>query len=81
MRIVITASGDDLKAPLDSRFGRAPKSTIYDLEQNTFPVIDNSAAGAKVYTCPAATGAAALQEFRNGKLRPKADADFADHWK
>ncbi|MFA5322415.1 MAG: NifB/NifX family molybdenum-iron cluster-binding protein [Smithella sp.] len=41
MKIAFTTSGDDLNAPLDSRFGRAPKFLIYDLEANTFEVIDN----------------------------------------
>ncbi|HOU51339.1 MAG: NifB/NifX family molybdenum-iron cluster-binding protein [Smithella sp.] len=42
MKIAITTSGNDLNAPLDSRFGRAPKFLIYDLEAKTFEVIDNA---------------------------------------
>lgn len=41
MKIAITTSGSDLSAPLDSRFGRAPKFLIYDWENNTFEIIDN----------------------------------------
>jgi predicted Fe-Mo cluster-binding NifX family protein len=41
MKIALTTSGNDLSAPLDSRFGRAPKFLIYDLETNTFEVADN----------------------------------------
>jgi predicted Fe-Mo cluster-binding NifX family protein len=41
MKIAITTSGSDLAAPLDSRFGRAPKFLIYDLEANTFEMVDN----------------------------------------
>jgi predicted Fe-Mo cluster-binding NifX family protein len=41
MKIALTTSGNDLKAPLDSRFGRAPKLLIYDLETKTFEVVDN----------------------------------------
>ncbi|HQL01680.1 MAG TPA: NifB/NifX family molybdenum-iron cluster-binding protein [Smithellaceae bacterium] len=41
MKIAITTSGNDLSAPLDPRFGRAPKFLIYDLEADTFNVIDN----------------------------------------
>ncbi len=37
----ITTSGNDLNAPLDSRFGRAPKFLVYDMDTNTFDVIDN----------------------------------------
>jgi predicted Fe-Mo cluster-binding NifX family protein len=41
MKIVLTTSGSDLNAPLDSRFGRAPKFLVYDLEAKTFEVVDN----------------------------------------
>jgi predicted Fe-Mo cluster-binding NifX family protein len=41
MKIAITTSGSGLNAPLDSRFGRAPKFLIYDLETNTFEIVDN----------------------------------------
>jgi predicted Fe-Mo cluster-binding NifX family protein len=41
MKIVFTTSGSDLNAPLDSRFGRAPKFLVYDLENETYEVIDN----------------------------------------
>jgi predicted Fe-Mo cluster-binding NifX family protein len=41
MKIAFTTSGDDLSAKLDSRFGRAPKFLIYDLDVNSFEIIDN----------------------------------------
>lgn len=41
MKIAITTSGNDLDAPLDSRFGRAPKFLIYNTELDTFHVKDN----------------------------------------
>lgn len=41
MKIAFTTSGETLDAPLDSRFGRAPNFLIYDLESETFEVIDN----------------------------------------
>jgi predicted Fe-Mo cluster-binding NifX family protein len=41
MKIVFTTSGNTLQAPLDSRFGRAPKFLVYDLDVNTFEVVDN----------------------------------------
>lgn len=41
MKVVFTTSGDDLGAPLDSRFGRAPKFLIYDLGDESFSVLDN----------------------------------------
>jgi len=42
LKIALTTSGSDLKAPLDSRFGRAPKFLIYDLETGNFEVVDNA---------------------------------------
>ncbi|MDO9585927.1 MAG: NifB/NifX family molybdenum-iron cluster-binding protein [Syntrophales bacterium] len=41
MKIAFTTSGNDLNAPLDSSFGRAPKFLVYDVDTNTFEVIDN----------------------------------------
>jgi len=41
VKIAFTTSGSNLNAPLDSRFGRAPRFLVYDLEGNTFSVIDN----------------------------------------
>jgi predicted Fe-Mo cluster-binding NifX family protein len=40
-RIALTTSGTDLSAPLDSRFGRAPKFIVYDLDDGSFEVVDN----------------------------------------
>jgi predicted Fe-Mo cluster-binding NifX family protein len=41
MKIAFTTSGDSLEAPLDSRFGRAPKFLVYDLDNGTFEIVDN----------------------------------------
>ena len=41
MKIALTTSGNNLNAPLDSRFGRAPKFLVYDLDTKTFEVVDN----------------------------------------
>ena len=41
MKVVFTTSGDNLDAPLDSRFGRAPKFLVYDMDSETFEVVDN----------------------------------------
>ncbi len=41
MKIVFTTSGSGVNAPLDSRFGRAPKFLVYDLCSETFEVVDN----------------------------------------
>ncbi len=44
MKIAFTTSGDRLDAPLDTRFGRAAKFLLYDLDHETFEVIDNQQA-------------------------------------
>jgi len=119
MKIVFTTSGDSLSSPLDSRFGRAPKFLVYDLDSETFEVIDNQqnlnaaqgagiqsaetvarsgakslvtghcgpkafrvllAAGIKVYTTDALTVAAALKQYRTGKLTEAKAADVEGHW-
>ena len=41
MKIVLTKSGNDINAPMDGRFGRAPKFLLYNLHDGTFEVIDN----------------------------------------
>jgi len=41
VKIAFTTSGENLDAPLDSRFGRASKFILYDLEKDSFEVIDN----------------------------------------
>jgi predicted Fe-Mo cluster-binding NifX family protein len=41
LKIVFTTSGSDLNAPLDSRFGRSPRFLVYDLDSETFEVVDN----------------------------------------
>lgn len=76
MKIVFTTSGDDLNAPLDSRFGRAPKFLVYDLDNETFQVVDNqqnlnAAQGAGIQSAETAArlGAKALV---TGHCGPKA---------
>ncbi|MDI6808077.1 MAG: NifB/NifX family molybdenum-iron cluster-binding protein [Candidatus Eisenbacteria bacterium] len=41
MKIIFTTSGNNLNGPLDSRFGRAPKFLVYDLDSENFEVVDN----------------------------------------
>ena len=76
MKIAITTSGNDLNAPLDTRFGRAPKFLIYDLEAKTIEIIDNeqnlnAAQGAGIQSAQmvARSGAKALV---TGHCGPKA---------
>ena len=41
MKIAFAASGETLEAPLDSRFGRAAKFIVYDIDADTFELVDN----------------------------------------
>ncbi len=43
MKAAFTTSGSALASPLDSRFGRAAKLLVYDLDGGVFEVIDNEA--------------------------------------
>jgi predicted Fe-Mo cluster-binding NifX family protein len=74
--VVFTTSGESLDSPLDSRFGRAPKFLVYDLDTDTFRVIDNrqnlnAAQGAGIQSAEAVvrSGAACLV---TGHCGPKA---------
>ncbi len=42
MKVAFTTSGVDVNAPLDSRFGRTARFLIYDLDADTFELIDNA---------------------------------------
>jgi predicted Fe-Mo cluster-binding NifX family protein len=42
MKLAFTTSGNNLDAPLDARFGRASRYLVYDLDTDTFEIIDNS---------------------------------------
>ncbi|NVN90789.1 MAG: dinitrogenase iron-molybdenum cofactor biosynthesis protein [Desulfuromonadales bacterium] len=41
MKIAFSTSGNTLDAALDTRFGRAPRFLIYDLDSKTFDMVDN----------------------------------------
>jgi predicted Fe-Mo cluster-binding NifX family protein len=41
VKVAFATEGVDLSAPLDSRFGRAAKFLVYNLDTNAFTVIDN----------------------------------------
>jgi len=41
MKIAFSTMGETLESPLDARFGRAPKFLVYDLDSETFEVVDN----------------------------------------
>ena len=42
MKIAITTTGNLLESDLDRRFGRAKAFLIYDLDEKTFKVVDNT---------------------------------------
>ena len=76
MKIAFSAAGDGLDAPLDSRFGRAPKFLVYDLGTEKFEVLDNAqnqnaAGGAGIQSAEAVarSGASAVV---TGHCGPKA---------
>lgn len=67
MKIAIPASGDNLEAAVDSRFGRAARFLIYDTESSSFTLVDNNqnlsapqGAGIQSAQSVAATGAKAV---------------------
>lgn len=41
MKLAFTSSGENLDSALDPRFGRAQRFLLYDLDADTFQVIDN----------------------------------------
>jgi predicted Fe-Mo cluster-binding NifX family protein len=42
MKIMITTKGENLEAEIDPRFGRAQNFLLYDSEEKTFSIVDNS---------------------------------------
>lgn len=42
MKIAFSTTGDDLSAPTEPKFGRAPKFLVLNIEDNSFVVIDNT---------------------------------------
>ena len=42
MKVAFTTAGKHPSAPLDSRFGRAARFLIYDLDEDSYEVVDNS---------------------------------------
>ncbi len=78
MKIAFSTSGADLSAPLDTRFGRAPKFLVYDTATSGFSIVDNAqnlnaAQGAGIQSAQnvASSGAEALV---SGHCGPKAFA-------
>lgn len=76
MKIAFTTSGTELTAPLDPRFGRACKFLIYDLEDDTFEMVDNqqnlnAAQGAGIQSAGTVTKSGA-EALVSGHCGPKA---------
>lgn len=76
MKIAFSTSGTSLDAPIDARFGRAPKFLVYETETGSVEVIDNaqnlnspSGAGIQAAETIARSGATALV---TGHCGPKA---------
>ncbi|MCK9229908.1 MAG: NifB/NifX family molybdenum-iron cluster-binding protein [Syntrophales bacterium] len=76
MKLAFTTSGNGLDAPLDRRFGRAAKFLIYDLDSETFEVMDNKVnvnapQGAGIQSAQAVSGMGA-NALVTGHCGPKA---------
>jgi len=76
MKIALTTSGDDLNAPLDSRFGRTPRFIVVDSENLNYTLVENeqnlnSAQGAGIQSALTITNAGASVVI-TGHCGPKA---------
>lgn len=43
MKVALTTSGETLEAPLDPRFGRAPRFLVFDTDTTAIEIVDNRA--------------------------------------
>jgi len=43
VKLALTTSGETLEAPLDPRFGRAPRFLVFETDTNAFEIVDNQA--------------------------------------
>lgn len=76
MKIALTTTGDALSSPLESRFGRASRFLVYDLEADTFEIVDNmanrqAAQGAGIQAAQAAVNSG-VNAVITGHCGPKA---------
>ncbi len=78
MKIAVSTSGNDLSAPVDTRFGRAPQFLIFHTETGSFTLKDNAqrldaaqGAGIQSATCVAE---AQVDAVITGNCGPKAYA-------
>lgn len=71
MKIAFTTSGETLDAPLDSRFGRAPRFLVFNTDDDSFVMVDNT------QNLKAAQGAG-IQSAMNA-VRAGADAVISGH--
>lgn len=79
MKVAFSTLGETLESPLDSHFGRAPKFVVYDTDQTSFEVLDNSqnldaTLGSGVQTVRLLAGAG-VRELVTGHLGPKASKE------
>ena len=76
MKVAFTTSGDNLSAPLEQRFGRAPKFLVCDLDSGAFEMADNvqnlnAAQGAGIQSAQT-VAAGSAQALVTGHCGPKA---------
>jgi predicted Fe-Mo cluster-binding NifX family protein len=43
VKVALTTSGENLEAPLDPRFGRAPRFLVFESNTKAFEIVDNQA--------------------------------------
>jgi len=41
VKLALTTSGETLEAPLDPRFGRAPRFLVFETDTSAFEIVDN----------------------------------------
>jgi predicted Fe-Mo cluster-binding NifX family protein len=41
VKLALTTSGETLEAPLDPRFGRAPRFLVFETDTDAFEIVDN----------------------------------------
>ena len=76
MKVAISTSGNTLDSPLDGRFGRAPRFLVYDVETESFELVDNTqnlnaAQGAGIQAAQTVAGTDA-EALITGHCGPKA---------
>lgn len=65
MKIAISATGPDLKSLSESRFGRAKSFLLYDLETDTYSILENE----QNYALPQGAGVQTARHLIQSKVK------------